>query len=566
MADNNKLKFLRGTQAELNKLDTSAVIDGAFYLTTDSKKLYYGSNGEVYPLNNTIAVVKTTEELTSVQPSEEASFYYVSDSRIFAFWTGSSWVQVNPDTNYYLETLAFSASATKVNDEIVDNSVTIDLLATLSNKDEINDDFIIQGANGVKVSANSDTVTITGTTYTLDVEEGSNNDVSINLNSSGAVEGSDTVKIVGGTGIFVAEEPDESIKISINEKALSGVTAVAFSNDTGDETSPAEGFHLTVTTAKGDPVATNDDTKLDPIISVIDSYDNNGNESRINTHFSGGTAELSVYSKDYIDNKFSALNAMHYMGTVSAYSQLPIANINAGDTYRASADIKKVATDENYFATKGDLIIAKNDVGTEGTITWEVIEIEMEIEDSQYIGFSIENGMTIKGSNGNHNNETIASLSIQAGDGINVTDSATTNGTTSNIITVAHADTSTYESSPIQDEAIQAAKETMTFKVIKEVNVDTYGHITGIETADVTVKDTNTSISGVSHEVTATNNVATITTTVAANDGAGNAMTITQGTFAISANHTNLTVTETTATSNNIQLDLVWGTFGASNT
>lgn len=564
MADNNKLKFLRGTQAELNQLETSAIIDGAFYLTTDSKKLYYGSNGEVYPLNNTIAVVKTTDDLTTAQPDEAASFYYVTDSRIFAFWNGSSWVQVNPDTNYYLTKLAFSASATKVDNSVVDNSVTIDLLATLSNKDEINDDFIIQGANGVEVSASGDTVTIAGTTYALDVTQGSNNDVSINLNSSGAVEDSDTVKIVGGTGIFVTEEPDESIKISINEKALSGVTAVAFSNDTGDETSPAEGFHLTVTTAKGDPVATNDDTKLDPIISVIDSYDDQGNESRINKHFSDSIAELPVYSKDYIDNKFSALNAMHYMGTVSSYSELPTVNVNAGDTYRASADIKKVTTDSNYFATKGDLIIAKNDVGADGTVTWEVIEIEMEIEDSQYIGFAIDNGMTIKGSNGNDKDETIASLSIQAGAGINVTDSAN-NGADSNIITIAHADTSNYSASTIQDEDIQDAKETMTFKVIKKVNVDAYGHITGIDTADVTVRDTNISISGVSHEVTAANNVATITTTVAANDGAGNAMTITQGTFAISANHTNLTVTETTDISNNIQLDLVWGTFGASN-
>ena len=76
MADNNnKLKFLRGTQADLNQLDTSAIIDGAFYLTTDSKKLYYGSNGEVYPLKNTIAVVKTTTDLTTAQQSEEASFY-----------------------------------------------------------------------------------------------------------------------------------------------------------------------------------------------------------------------------------------------------------------------------------------------------------------------------------------------------------------------------------------------------------------------------------------------------------------------------------------------------------
>jgi hypothetical protein len=82
----------------------------------------------------------------------------------------------------------------------------------------------------------------------------------------------------------------------------------------------------------------------------------------------------------------------------------------------------------------------------------------------------------------------------------------------------------------------------------------------------VTIQDSNTSISGVSHEVTAENNVATITTTIAAADGSGTAMTITQGSFAISANHTNLTVTETATTSNNIQLDLVWGTFGASNT
>jgi hypothetical protein len=90
------------------------------------------------------------------------------------------------------------------------------LLATLSNNDKINDNFIIQGANGVKVSASDDAVTITGTTYALDVESGNDNDVSINLNGSGAVTSSDTVKITGGTGITVEEAEDEVIKISVN--------------------------------------------------------------------------------------------------------------------------------------------------------------------------------------------------------------------------------------------------------------------------------------------------------------------------------------------------------------
>jgi hypothetical protein len=157
------------------------------------------------------------------------------------------------------------------------------------------------------------------------------------------------------------------------------------------------------------------------------------------------------------------------MGIVATYNELPTTNVNAGDTYRASANIKKVENDENYFATKGDLIIAKNDVGTEGTVIWEVIEIEIEIEDSQYIGSAVENGMTVKVSNGSSGNigDVIAGLTIQAGGGISVADSSTKAEDLTNTVTVAHADTSNYASSIIEKGQVQNKTTAITFKAIK---------------------------------------------------------------------------------------------------
>lgn len=66
--------FKRGLQANLPK---SNIIDGAFYLTTDTNRLYVGNNTELVELNKSITVVENVSELPKTGV-EVGQFYYIS--------------------------------------------------------------------------------------------------------------------------------------------------------------------------------------------------------------------------------------------------------------------------------------------------------------------------------------------------------------------------------------------------------------------------------------------------------------------------------------------------------
>ena len=57
MSTNNNLFFKRGSQANLNNITAS--IDGAFYLTTDTNRLYIGNGGVPALLNQTVQMVSS---------------------------------------------------------------------------------------------------------------------------------------------------------------------------------------------------------------------------------------------------------------------------------------------------------------------------------------------------------------------------------------------------------------------------------------------------------------------------------------------------------------------------
>ena len=62
MANNPNILFKRGMHSALA---TAPVIDGAFYLTTDSHRLYAGIGDKLVDLNQYIQVVKTAEGATN---------------------------------------------------------------------------------------------------------------------------------------------------------------------------------------------------------------------------------------------------------------------------------------------------------------------------------------------------------------------------------------------------------------------------------------------------------------------------------------------------------------------
>ena len=126
---NDNVQFLQGTQADLNKfLPTSSdankgkAVEGAFYLTTDTHRLYVGRKvtavpnpnphsvavDDVYPeeVSTGIATVASTGELSSVQTggaAHDGDFYYIQDTNVLAVYKENSdgtgqWVQINSPT------------------------------------------------------------------------------------------------------------------------------------------------------------------------------------------------------------------------------------------------------------------------------------------------------------------------------------------------------------------------------------------------------------------------------------------------------------------------------------
>lgn len=559
MADNNnKLKFLRGTSAELAALDPTKIVDGAFYLTTDNHKLFYGQEQALQQLNNSIKVVAKTENLPSkLTQADAASFYYVEDGRIFAFWNGNTWEQINPDTdtNDYLNAVAYTLTA----GTDAENKVNITWQGTRSDNEKLGDTYTIQGGTYTKVTKVADkTVKIEGTGYGIETEQVYNatepavaeNEVKINLTNTNNLP-KDSISIAGGKNIKVSSASD---KITIDLDGSLGLTSVS----TG---ALAEGFSVTVTDADNNPVSTTNETKLNPIIQLgADSTD-----PTKQIKFKNNVAVLDVYTKAELDTKFNALDSMRYRGVFSSTNKISdFKDVEAGDTYRAGADLTIEAN--GIKATKGDLLIANKDKAST-TADWDVIEVEIDVEDSRYKGVAINNGLAIQGVGGNDDGANIGAITISAGAGIAVEDSweAPTEGeeeeeVNSNIITVKHADTSTYASPEIQTDAEQDEVQSLTFKVIKKVSVDAFGHITGIDTADIKVVDTNTTVESITHTVSATNNVATVATAMSVKSGDGTAQTVTGSSFAIGTTSTNLTITEP-LDNNQIQLELVWGNF-----
>lgn len=86
--------FKRGPQANL----PASAVDGVFYLTSDTNRLYVGQGTNLVELNKSITVVATIDDLPTSDIAN-GQFYYVSGSNILCVYNGTQWVQINPDTN-----------------------------------------------------------------------------------------------------------------------------------------------------------------------------------------------------------------------------------------------------------------------------------------------------------------------------------------------------------------------------------------------------------------------------------------------------------------------------------
>ena len=537
-----QVMFKKGLSKDLPK---TGLVEGAFYLTTDTDKLYICNDGNTLSLlNQVVHNYPNINALPSVTDAAVGEFYYCVAENVLATKktaADTSWTQINADTD------------TKVSDVITTTDITGGI-ATVTTKvksttkagadaGEKTGSFKIKGAGDNTITRETDgTIVITGkndnATYTLGTAEGGK----IALKGAGTGATNTEITVKGAGDILITS--DAAGNLTVDGTTLKDAIAQATQNVTitsvKNEFAADGKFTTEVATAAGATTA--------PAVTPIIKLGTNATEYK----FESGTATLPVYTKTEVDTKidtyFKAADAMVYMGTVSKAADLPTANVQCGWTF-------KVAAKGTYAGTAckvGDLIIAKVDAATPTDATWDVVPSG----DEQVITGAVSNtGITVSDGAG-----VLAGFTIVNGDCTTVSGTPAADGKTTEIKVNHNPATGTLAAGSTVD-VTQAAKGTADFSAITGITRDAYGHVTGTTVKKLHVVDTDThnDVTAVKVEATHTASGATLSTTVFTQDktaGVTANLAITSDNLKI----TNGTANGATAAAG-LKINLEWGTF-----
>ena len=132
-----ELLFKRGKQSALDTIIKNKTgIEGCFYLTEDTNRLYVGQGNGQAPvlLNQVVSVVDSIGDLPKSPPAVDNDFYYIKSLNVLAVYdsskktdTNSGWVQINANTNDTIEVdnIAFQLNKEKSNDNTIVYNLTL---------------------------------------------------------------------------------------------------------------------------------------------------------------------------------------------------------------------------------------------------------------------------------------------------------------------------------------------------------------------------------------------------------------------------------------------------------
>ena len=586
MAEN--VLFKRGLQKDVPV--TSGAAYGTFYLTTDTHRLYCGnSTGGADLLSQAVIMVDCVSKTSGKnsledQPKSEGQFYYVKESNILAVYTGSGYVQINPDTK--LEGAEFSYGSGSTPGVV---TVSMDFSQTSASGVKVNNitstsNIGFQAADNISLTTADSTdsdghkikvLKFTGQRLTLDAEN-----KAIKL-------GNESIKFVGaGHATVSADASKGTITIGTDRIPDIHVTGGAMTVAVGSDANKT-GFEISAALKRTETAGDVDIRKasLDPIIKY-------GGSGTLSEHFKNGTATLSVYSKSEVDTAITkakeAMNAMTYKGTVggttndhgTAGTALPTSDVSVGDTYIAYAPI----TIGNTTYPLGTMIIATSKyTGSDangagevngkipaGSIVWSAVKTTDT--DTNYHLNAITNGIDLESSKIGGGNDTTGRLVIAAGNDMVVSSQATDGGSGEGkykiqTITVKHQDftTATGITTTEANNVTQGFNSDLTFTVFDPttLTVDN-GHITQLLTKTVTVKDSNVKKVDVGATTKTVANGTGVTVKTTVTTGAGSAEISKEANLALTSTSLEIAKVGEAASTGEVSINLVWGTFGTA--
>lgn len=385
-----QVMFKRGLSGSL---PSTGIVDGAFYLTTDTNRLYVGQdNGktgsehavQLVELNKSITIVDNLDgSVGTVLPRTgvaDGQFYYVKNKNILCVYQNNNWIQINPDTDTKVSSLSITKNETDSNaNQLVYNivvgqtdgnnnvagaltiskndvagitaSVAVSLVSSAYNtstkKITVNTNGAGASGTGISIEA-GDYISLNDSTannikivgrdsqYSLGSATNSTN---ISLTGAGSANGSNSsIELSGDTAITI----DGSVKDKLTVKH-NNVTR----NDTNNSTPSSVGNEDIITYVSG--VTSNAQGHITGITTdkakIVDTtytvgapvLDNNGNltikivnNNNPNVDISA-TAQNALYHKITVDGNESTVYNQTSLGNFYSASQIDtlLAGLNA---------------------------------------------------------------------------------------------------------------------------------------------------------------------------------------------------------------------------------------------
>lgn len=582
-----KVGFLTGAQSSIDTMLSKGANAGAkhgyFYLTKDSHRLYVGnSDGSISAVNEGVQTVTYLGDLPNLQTAADkvaytGRFFYVQykdstagqvDSNIaniLCVYNGSTWVQINANTDTHINSNTYTTSTTGA-------TATITNAIGSTDGGSVTGKFEIVTAGGLKIAKTAgatNSITITGDKFTLAAGDGATGEVKLNLTSANGQAGS-SVTLKSDPSTTVLTRKDNVITISGRVNA-----SLAVANATGGKT----GFTVTVKDNQGKTVT----GSYDPIIKY-------GSKAQSSTKLVDGVFNINAYNKEEIDQLMRDLNAMEYRGTVgangtaaTAWAELLKLPQKIGYTYLFSSPI----TVNGAEHTTGTLAIARGTeytaadlaagtitkaelVGTinPATLTWDFVESTNDTDTTYKLYTAAEGvGFKLRDSSGGNKGQIkyagagglTVSQSLQGG--VDISE----NKPAENVITITH-DTVKRTDTETNPDKIKLSSQTpathlndtITIPVITGIKTNDQGHVTGVNTVNYELNDTATVITKMTSAASknADGSIA-LSTIVTATSSSGKSM-VQNGTATATIKSSSLTLG---ASGSSVSIDMTWGEF-----
>ena len=586
------LSFLYGNQSKVDQLilnkAAGTVTAGAFYLTNDTNRLYFGkSDSELVALNEGVTTVADINALPQTGQIT-GSFYYATKQNVLCVYNGNQWVQINPDT-----TLSKSAQDTKVTSSVKDGKTVINITSRVTDTapepntsvgifelKADNNNISLSTEERTETTPDGETYKVTtilmsavDTKYDLDANDaslkiGANTYTGATIDLSGTDSSKDNVGIILSElgSVSVKETDDKKKVIDLNLPSLVRTNLALGTNGQVYATSELYSNSDSPKNAKDiTPIVKLDSSIAQGDISANGEYKFVKDEKT--TGDGRATVALPVYTTKEVDQKItealSAADALDYQGTVSNsdFSSKITSTAHPGHVYKVTEKIDKVVqgTGESVTANTGDLLIAelKN-----GTIHWETVPSG----DDQLIKvITTGNKFTVQDSLANSSLGSV-NVAAKAGGHIKVTPKIT--GTNNeNIEYQIEQDTTGYAAKTItgsDNVELSVADGTTnpteaSFTAITGITVDAYGNVTSTKSGTFKVVDSHSNLTDVINSVTkaAEGQKVTIETVVKEDDNA----TGVKDSFSVSSDSLDIQLVGTNTIKKEFSVNLVWGTF-----